>query len=269
MLIMGALGVFVGLILGLTGAGGGIFAVPALVLGMHWSMTQAAPVALIAVGLAALTGAIDGLKKGQTRYKAACLMALSGTATAPVGLYLARLLPEYFLMLLFSLIMLVISYRMLKPFFNRPSPNHSVSQKPCRLDKHSGKFIWTQSCLFTITCIGSTTGFFTGLLGVGGGFLIVPALQRYTQLSIHSIVSTSLMVIALVSANTVLFALWRDPVFPGGTWSFVILVVLGMVAGRLVAPRFSGRLIQMSFATLCVVAAIVVGAEAYSSFSLA
>ena len=122
MLIISALGVAVGLMLGLTGAGGGIFAVPALVLGMHWSMTQAAPIALIAVGLAALTGALDGLRKRQTRYKAAFLMALAGTATAPMGLLVARQLPEYLLMLLFCAIMLIVAYRMLKPLLGLGSP---------------------------------------------------------------------------------------------------------------------------------------------------
>ena len=106
------------------------------------------------------------------------------------------------------------------------------------------------------------TGFFTGLLGVGGGFLIVPALQRYTQLSLHSIVSTSLMVIALVSANTVLFTLWREPVVPAGTWFFVLLVIVGMVLGRLLTPRLSARLIQGAFVILCLLAALVVGCEA-------
>jgi len=262
MLIISALGVAVGLMLGLTGAGGGIFAVPALVLGMHWSMTQAAPIALIAVGLAALTGALDGLRKRQTRYKAAFLMALAGTATAPMGLLVARQLPEYLLMLLFCAIMLIVAYRMLKPLLGLGSPADPTQPKPCQLNAQTGKFVWTRSCTLTIGAIGAVTGFFTGLLGVGGGFLIVPALQRYTQLSLHSIVSTSLMVIALVSANTVLFTLWREPVVPAGTWFFVLLVIVGMVLGRLLTPRLSARLIQGAFVILCLLAALVVGCEA-------
>lgn len=268
MLIISALGVAVGLVLGLTGAGGGIFAVPALVLGMHWSMTQAAPIALIAVGLAALTGALDGLHKRQTRYKAAFLMALSGTATAPMGLILARQLPEYLLMLLFSTIMLIVAYRMLRPLLGLSPRSALTRPKPCQINQKTGKFVWTRSCALTIGSIGAITGFFTGLLGVGGGFLIVPALQRYTKLGIHSIVSTSLMVIALVSANTVFFALWREPIVPAGTWIFVALVIVGMVLGRILAPRLSARLIQGTFVILCLLAALVVGCEAfYALFS--
>ena len=66
-----ALGGCVGLILGLTGAGGAIMAVPLLVFGLHLQVAQAAPIALLAVGLSAALGAVLGLRKGQVRYRAA------------------------------------------------------------------------------------------------------------------------------------------------------------------------------------------------------
>ena len=87
------LGVLAGVVLGLTGAGGGILAIPALTLGVGWTLAQATPVALLAVGTAAALGALDGLRKGLVRYKAAALMALVGSITSPVGLYLAALRP--------------------------------------------------------------------------------------------------------------------------------------------------------------------------------
>ncbi|WP_241137097.1 TSUP family transporter, partial [Achromobacter xylosoxidans] len=83
------LGLCIGASLGLTGAGGGILAVPALMFGLHMSLAQAAPVALIAVGAASAVGAIQGLRSGLVRYKAALLMAITGAITAPLGLALA------------------------------------------------------------------------------------------------------------------------------------------------------------------------------------
>ncbi|MFJ1017246.1 TSUP family transporter, partial [Bordetella bronchiseptica] len=74
----GFLGILIGLTLGLTGAGGGILAVPALVLGLGMDMPQAAPVALMAVGLAAAVGSAEGLRRGTVRYKAAALMSVVG-----------------------------------------------------------------------------------------------------------------------------------------------------------------------------------------------
>ena len=105
-------GMLVGLVLGLTGAGGGILAIPALTLGLGWTLAQATPVALLAVGTAAALGALDGLRKGLVRYKAAALMALVGSTTSPIGLHLARLMPAKVLVLMFSAVMMFVSLRM-------------------------------------------------------------------------------------------------------------------------------------------------------------
>ena len=110
MLLASLFGVVMGLILGLTGAGGGILAVPALVLGLGWTMTQAAPVALFAVGSAAAVGAIDGLRHGLVRYRAALLIAALGAVFSPVGIYFAHQLPEKVLMILFSLLMVMVAW---------------------------------------------------------------------------------------------------------------------------------------------------------------
>ncbi|HLR81951.1 MAG TPA: sulfite exporter TauE/SafE family protein [Paenalcaligenes sp.] len=259
MLVITILGALVGLVLGLTGAGGGILAVPALVLGMQWPMTQAAPIALIAVGLAAVTGALDGLQKRQVRYKAAILMAIAGALTAPIGIALAHQLSDTLLMFCFGALMVLIATRMLRGLLGaRQAAQKSQMSKPCRLNTGTGKFIWTPPTILTIGGIGAVTGMFTGLLGVGGGFLVVPALQRYTPLSLHSIVATSLMVIAMVSGSAVTVALWQNRALPSGSWYFVCAVISGMILGRLLAPRLPARTIQLTFALLCLVAAGIV-----------
>jgi uncharacterized membrane protein YfcA len=79
------LGVLVGLTMGLTGAGGGILAVPTLVVGLRWTMHQATPVALMAVALGAAVGAIEGLYQRLVRYRAAALMALAGIPATALG----------------------------------------------------------------------------------------------------------------------------------------------------------------------------------------
>src|ERR1700742_3895004 len=84
------LGVVVGLILALTGAGGGILAVPLLVFGAGLNVAQAAPIGLTAVGMAAALGAVLGLKAGIVRYKAALMTAAAGMLCAPPGLWLAH-----------------------------------------------------------------------------------------------------------------------------------------------------------------------------------
>ena len=76
-------GLGVGLAMGLTGAGGGVLAIPALVIGLNFSPSQAIPISLIAVALSAVIGCIDGFRKGILRYRAACLMAILGILLSP------------------------------------------------------------------------------------------------------------------------------------------------------------------------------------------
>ncbi|WP_175220804.1 TSUP family transporter, partial [Achromobacter deleyi] len=100
-LISLGLGGGVGLILGLTGAGGAIMAVPLLVFGLHLNVSQAAPIALLAVGLSAALGAVLGLRAGKVRYRAAGFIAATGIVVSPLGLWAARRLPNAPLAIIF------------------------------------------------------------------------------------------------------------------------------------------------------------------------
>lgn len=80
------LGLVVGVILALTGAAGGILAVPLLVFGLQMSVAQAGPIGLLAVGTAAVLGAILGLREGIVRYRAALPIAGTGMLLSPLGL---------------------------------------------------------------------------------------------------------------------------------------------------------------------------------------
>src|SRR5690625_7733366 len=99
--------------------------------------------------------------------------------------------------------MILIAARMLRGLCGRRTPSAPAQPKTCNLNTQTGKFVWTPPTLMTIGGIGAVTGLFTGLLGVGGGSLVVPALQRFTPLSLHSLVATSLLVIALMSCSAV------------------------------------------------------------------
>jgi len=101
-LLGASLGAIIGAVLALTGAGGGILAVPLLVFGLGLSMVEAAPVGLLAVGMAAAVGAVLGLRQGLVRYRAALFIALIGVAAAPFGLMLAHRLPNTPLQLVFA-----------------------------------------------------------------------------------------------------------------------------------------------------------------------
>jgi uncharacterized membrane protein YfcA len=107
-----------------------------------------------------------------------------------------------------------------------------------------------------VTMIGVLTGLLTGLLGVGGGFVIVPALRRLTNLGMQSIVATSLLVIALTGVSGVISTLVHGGHLPAAVlWPFMGALVLGMALGRKLTGRLSGAAIQRNFALLLLLVA--------------
>jgi uncharacterized protein len=259
------LGIAVGLVLGLTGAGGSILAVPLLMVGFGWSLPQAAPVALLAVATAAIIGTAGAWRHDLVRYRAALLMAALGFMTAPLGILMAQAMPLLWLNTVFALILIVVAARMFMQA--RSSPDETTVVRAvaagqagaavCRLNPATGRLSWTSPCAGALAVTGAVTGLVSGMLGVGGGFIIVPALRRLTQLNMHAAVGTSLMVIALISAGGVAGALLQGVAMPWDiAWVFVAGAVGGMLAGRWLAPLIAGPRLQQGFAVLmCIVAA--------------
>ncbi|WP_061532557.1 sulfite exporter TauE/SafE family protein [Collimonas arenae] len=258
-----ALGAVVGLILALTGAGGAILAVPLLLFILHLSVAEAAPVALLAVGLSAAVGAVIGLRAGIVRYRAAALMAVTGTLFSPVGLWLAHRMPNGLLTLLFSAVLAFVALRMFKQTTpSKPLQAEPIQQlPPCQLDAGTGRFVWTASCTRALALSGIGAGFLSGLLGVGGGFVIVPALRRATNAPVHAIMATSLAVITLVSASGVMSTAIAGRMNWQVGMPFAAGAVMGMLGGRLVASRLSGPRLQQGFALVAALIAVGMAAK--------
>ena len=251
------LGVLVGAILGLTGAGGGILAVPALAVGMHWTMQQAAPVALIAVAMGAAVGALEGLRHGLVRYKAAALIAVSGFPLVYIGQSLAHQLSQAVLQAGFSGVMLLVAFRLARQVRLNSATGADLQFAMARINPDSGKFVWSVSTAALLACIGGATGFLTGLLGVGGGFVIVPMLRKFTEVSMQGVVATSLMVIALVGASGVGSAIIHQTSIPWGSAAvFSATTVFGMLLGRRLIKKISANHVQVGFAAVLTLVAL-------------
>ena len=257
------LGVLIGALMGLTGAGGGVLAVPALVWGLGLSLLQAAPVALLGVAIAAMVGTVEGLRRGSVRYRAATLMALAGLPLSTLGSAAAHVLPELALRLLFIAVLLFIGWQQLGPSVRGESEASPVRLGlVAHLDERSGRFLWTRRAGLGFALIGAVTGFLSGLLGVGGGFVLVPLMRHWTPLAASALVSTSLMVIALVSGFGVLWALWHGVGLPLALASpFAGALCAGMLVGRQMAHRLPERWLHRSFGllVLAVAAGMAVG----------
>jgi uncharacterized membrane protein YfcA len=244
------LGVFVGMMMALTGAGGGILSVPLLVFGLNLSIASAGPIGLLAIAVAGSLGAINGLRTKLLRYRAALVMATLGIVLAPVGVYLAQRIPNQPLLIVFASILIVVSIRMLIQAQQEITGNVPKERPapPCKLDQSIGRLIWSVPCARSLMGSGAVAGFLSGLLGVGGGFIIVPALKKVTDLPMQSIVATSLGVLALISITGVTSAAVAGHL----NWSigipFAAGAVAGMLLGSVIAKQISGPRIQQAFA---------------------
>lgn len=257
-----ALGILVGVVLGLTGAGGSIFAVPLLVLGLGLDLAQATPIALLSVFGATAFGALVGLRSKQVCHRAALLIGGAGSVATPVGVYLASRASQHVVYLAFAAVMLIAALRMFLQTLARRgsavSMQHDADKRSvCKPDPHSGRLLWTRPCALALGLSGIGTGILSGALGVGAGFVIVPALRASTSLAMNSVVATSLLAIAVISGSAVASNLLH------GNWiswpvaaPFLSGALIGMAAGRVFAARISGALLQRTFAALMAAAAV-------------
>jgi uncharacterized protein len=248
MLISLVLGGGIGVILGLTGAGGGSLAVPALVFGLGLSVPQATPIALLAVAGSALVGTLEGFRRHLVRYRAATLMAAAGIVATPFGVMAAHQIPERVLLCLFALVLGAVAVRTFQQAALATADEMAV---PCQMDLATGRLRWTRHAALVMGCIGAATGFLSGLLGVGGGFVMIPALRRASDIPIPGIVATSLMVMTLVSTAALLAAVSHGATLPAKiALPFAATAAVGMMAGRLASRRLPIQHVQRLFAAL-------------------
>lgn len=256
-------GAVVGFSLGLTGGGGAIFAVPLLVYGLGVDPREAIGISLVTVGSTALVGFLQRLRHRLVEVKTGLLFACAGMATAPVGSWLAARTPEPLLLLSFAVLMLAIAARMYRKAgdpaersvlvfdANEPGPT-------CRRDPE-GVLHLTSRCALLLGSVGMGAGLLTGLFGVGGGFIIVPALVTFSCMGIQRAIGTSLLVISLVSASGVISLVVQGRPVPIQTtiW-FAVGSMLGLVIGTGLAHRLGGTALQKVFAAAILVVAMFV-----------
>ncbi len=280
-----AFGCIVGFALGLTGGGGGIFAVPLLVYGLGVPPREAVGISLASVGGIALFGATPRLLRGEVEWRTGLVFAIAGMLGAPIGTWLATLIPENALLVLFALLMFVVAQRMWAksrsaPPSTPPSPTPSKVEQDagapvtqvaancttpvnstkslCQRDT-DGKLIFTSRCALLLALLGLATGILSGMFGVGGGFVIVPALVLFSGMPIHQAVATSLFVIVLVSISGVSSHLANGNHLSLQTAAqFLVGGFVGMWLGGLVALRLKGPTLQKTFSIAVVLVAIFV-----------
>lgn len=219
------LGLAIGVLLGLLGGGGSILAVPALVYGAGLPLSAAVPTSLLVVGISSATAVIPRLRHVQWRL--AAIFAAAGAIAAFGGAAVNRLLDPAVVLVGFAVLLVAAGARMLT------SQNEGGGS--CALP--SGGVDW-RSCLPKAVGAGLVVGFLTGLFGVGGGFLIIPALVLLLGLAMPEAVATSLVIIVANSASGFVAHLGDAHLQA----AIAVPFILAAIAGSLVAGRVASRL---------------------------
>lgn len=231
MMLFGAiLGMATGGLLGLLGGGGSIIAVPIMVYVLGVEAKSAIGTSLVIVGVASLLAAVSHYRRDAVSMRTALLFGGAGTVGSYAGAIAGKQLPDELQLIFFACIMALIGFLMLK------HKNASLAKVDVQKNNIAKMLI-----------SGFGAGLLTGLLGVGGGFIIVPALTFVVGLSIQEAIGTSLLIIgmnSLVGAATYAsFVHWGNTVLP---------FVVGTIAAAPVAGHFAHlvrqSLLKTSFA---------------------
>lgn len=264
------IGLFIGLVLGLTGAGGSLFAVPLLVLLLGYSPSIAIGLSLGIVAFNAMFGMALQLRSGNIQWAPAIAFLLIGSLSAPLGNYLKGFVPDAYLLFGFVILVIIVA---IKLWINavqvpenakvvRASPYVNPS-KPAICPVTEDRFEVSLPCILGMSGASIITGLLSGLFGVGGGFIIVPSLVLITGIAIHQAVATSLVIISAISlSGFVGFLLSNDTsaLITDYGLDFIRIISAGFVAiliSRTISSHITGSALQKAFALLMVILSVV------------
>ncbi len=234
-----AFGALIGVLLGLLGGGGSILAVPALVYAVGLDMRQAIPVSLIVTGVASAVGAIPRIRAGQVQWRLAAIFAGAGIPATFVGTAIGSRLPQSALLIGFAIVMVAAGVRMLI----------DTASMGTACDVGDDGINWRRCAPRSIPA-GVGVGLLTGLFGVGGGFLIIPALVIALGVAMPIAVGTSLLIIVANSTAGVISHLQGPHINWAVTAAFVgTATAFSLIAGH-VGARVNHERLQRWFAVL-------------------
>jgi uncharacterized membrane protein YfcA len=239
-----ASGALVGFSLGLVGGGGSILAVPLMVY------VVGVPEAHVAIGTSAIAVAANAAvnlsnhaRGGTVVWSCALMFAAAGIIGALGGSILGKMMDGQRLLALFALLMLVIAALMLKT-------RSRIGQPDVRMN-------WSN--IPAIAGLGLATGTLSGFFGIGGGFLIVPALMLATGMPIMNAVSSSLVAVTAFGLTTAASYAWSGLI----SWGLAGLFIAGGIAGGLIGTRLAQLLSARRGALNIVFAAVIIAVALY------
>ncbi|MGD9796685.1 MAG: sulfite exporter TauE/SafE family protein [Acidimicrobiia bacterium] len=261
-LLASPLGFLIGVSLGALGGGGSILAVPALVHAAGQDPRAATATSLLLVGVASVVGMGDHWRAGRVRVGTGLVFGLTGIGGSLAGSALNRTLDPDLLLLAFAGLVLVAAWRMLTgcPTCTNVGEQIAVARGTSVLVATHRRV--DAGTVAVVLLAGTAVGFLTGLFGVGGGFVIVPALTLGLKLPMPQAIGTSLLVIAVNAAVGLAGRLATTSIDWAVTAPFTIAAVAGVLTGGRLADRLEAEGSLRWFAGLLVAVALYTGIRA-------
>ena len=269
------IGMVIGLVLGLTGAGGSMFAVPLLILLLSLPVSDAVGIALGAVAISALYGTINNWRYKSILWIPSIILGTTGVLFAPLGKLIGNQLSPSLLLVGFNGLAIMVALHMWRQASKHPEQTSIVRSghmtpesfvgPTCRMST-TGQFEWRPRCVSSLAAGGMIVGLLTGLFGVGGGFLIVPLLIFLSHVSMQQAVGTSLLIITAVATSGFLSF---TATAPNVNWALLGLIatggVAGMFIGRLVSHKIASPQLQKIFSISLIAIALITLAHQWTA----
>lgn len=256
--IAAGIGVLVGVVVGTLGAGGGILSLPVLVYVLGMAPHSAATASLVIVGATSLVSLIPHARRGNVQWAQGLVFGLLGAVGAVGGARLAALVDAELLMVLLAALLLVVAAVMLRRSLGgrRQGAGPGGAAGAAAPASRRGR-----RAVLTVVA-ASAVGLLTGFFGVGGGFIVVPALLLVMRVSMRLAVGTSLLVIVVNTITGLLGRLGEDLAVD---WAMVAAFAVASMLGGLLGGRFSARArpetLSLLFAFLLAAVAVVTGVQ--------
>lgn len=247
-------GLATGTVLGLLGSGGSIIALPALIYLLHIEPKQAIAMSLGVVAVTATLTSVINWRRGLVDARVAMVFGLFGVIGTSAGSRLGLATPVIVQLGLFALVMYAAAWRMLRPA-KAAAPAGSVVGVGGGAAALGNCQEFFSPCAGRIALLGVGVGVLTSLVGVGGGFLIVPALVLVSGLPMKTAVATSLAIVAANAGAGFAGYVGGVPVDWPVMGNFTAVTVLGSFIGARFSKRMSQDALKKAFAWFLVVVA--------------
>jgi uncharacterized protein len=307
-LLAAAVGLLLGSALGLFGGGGGILAVPMLVGLLGMDVDQAATASLVIVLFGALGGLVSHHRAGRVLWRAGLVFGATSIVGATVGSLLAARVPDWIKLSAFLVLMVAAGLAMLRnarrqpatrpvaqpslvattgrtggtgpaadpgaTLIDIPAADLPIPAGPPGPDISAGSPATPASLTYSVPLIillATATGLVTGFLGVGGGFLVVPALVLSLRMPVANATATGLVVIGIASTSALVVRLTHSATMgqPAVTGEIVVATVIASLFAARFSNRMSPRALGTGFAVLVLAMSLLVAVQALQSFHAA